>query len=42
MNHFWQSIEGYLDHFDLYDLAVSKFNKGVIYESVNDNCLLRR
>ena len=32
MNHFWQSIEGYLDHFDLYDLAVSKFNKGVFVE----------
>lgn len=24
MEHFWQNIDGYLDHFELYDLALSR------------------
>ncbi len=32
MEHFWQNVEGYLDHFELYDLAVSKYDKGTFVE----------
>ena len=32
MEHFWQNVEGYLDHFDLYDLAISMFDKGIFVE----------
>jgi len=32
MEHYWQNIQGYLDHFELQDLAISKFNEGHFVE----------
>lgn len=32
MEHFWNNVPGYLDHFDLYDLAVKTFDRGTFVE----------
>ena len=32
MEHYWQNIEGFLDHFEVYNLALSKFNEGHFVE----------
>lgn len=32
MKHFWNSIEGFLDHFEVYNLALEKFDSGHFVE----------